>query len=333
MTTRSIFLASIFTLALPACGGQTDQPATDDASLSDDGKADRTGGGSSYYVVRPDLRRCAAPGCGGSFIKRVNFSTTTCADGSTAGECYMAAVDYSKTLLDDNDMAALANKLVIVKGSIVKQKYAQGTFGNLNVSEVWVAAVGEHQATEYATFSGTVYRVKDNGVRCIAAPCPSDHETKINGTTARDIAGVDLQSVGATDDQISDAYANMTVADGILVAGTNTTVTGPGGTMFQLTATNFFAKAVHQDATGGDQPQACGGFAGFTCPDPTQWCDPAPTNACGAADLMGTCKVTYLLCAQVYVPVCGCDGQTYSNDCERVRAKVQKAHDGACAAN
>lgn len=331
MLTRSMFFVSLFALTLPACGGQTTtDSATDDASLSDDGKADRTGGGSSYYVVRPDLRRCAAPACGGSFIKRVNYATTTCADGSTAAECYVAAVDYTQTALDDNDMNALADKLVVVKGSISKQKYPSGTFGNLSASEVWVATVGTRNASDYASFSGTLYRVKDNGVRCIQAPCPSDRETKLNSTTSRDIAGVDLQSVGASDEQISDAYAAMTVGDGILVAGNNTLVGTKSNQMYQLSATNFFAKAVHQD-NGGDQPQPCGGIGGFTCPSPTQWCDPAPTYACGAADLMGVCKVTYLFCAQVYVPVCGCDGTTYSNDCERVRAKVQLAHDGACA--
>jgi hypothetical protein len=29
-------------------------------------------------------------------------------------------------------------------------------------------------------------------------------------------------------------------------------------------------------------------------------------------------------------PVCGCDKKTYNNDCERLRAKVQKSSDGGC---
>src|SRR4051812_40791584 len=220
MSTRSLFLVSMLTLTLPACGGQTDVPGTDDASLADDAKADRTSGASSYYLIRPDLRRCAAPACGGAFVRRVNFATTTCTDGSTAAECYVAAKDYAKAGLDDNDMSAVSSRPVIVKASIAKTRYASGTYGTLNVSEVWVAAVGAVQ-NAYATVDGTVYRVRDNGVRCITTPCPSDHETKLNGTTSRDIAGVDLSTVGATDDQISDAYVAMTTTDGALVDGSN----------------------------------------------------------------------------------------------------------------
>src|SRR5437763_2397758 len=154
MMTRSLFLASLFALSLPACGGQT-ADATDDASLDDD-KADRTGSGSSYYLIRPDLRRCASPMCGGSFVERVNFATTTCVDGKSAADCYVAAVDYSKSKLDDNDMTAVAGRPIIVKGSIVMTKYPTGTFGNLVVSEVWVAAVGAAQ-NSYAPVTATVY--------------------------------------------------------------------------------------------------------------------------------------------------------------------------------
>jgi hypothetical protein len=327
MSTRSLFLVSIFAMTLPACAGQVgSDSADDDASLSDDGKADRTSGGSSYFVIHTDARKCAAPACGGKFVKRVNFTTTTCVDGKSAAECYVASVDFSKANLDDNDMSALDGRPLVVKGSIAKQTYGKSTYGNLVVSEVWAGVAGGNETSGYAKVSGVVYRVKSTGVRCITWPCPSDHETKLNGTTSRDIAGVDLQSVGATDEQISDAYVAMTGPDGAFVDGVNSSITGPGGTMLQLTASNFFAKVAHTAAAG----EQCGGIGGIQCAGPTQFCDANAVNACTTADLLGTCKVTYLLCSQVYLPVCGCDGTTYSNDCERVRAKIQKSHDGAC---
>ena len=329
MSTRSLFLASILALTLPACAGQTSAPGDDDASLADDAKADRTGGGTSYYLVRPDLRRCAAPTCGGYFVQRVNFPTTTCADGSSAAECYVAASDYSSAGLDDNDLAAVSARPMIVKGRIAKASYAAGSFGNLVASEVWVGAVGDVPVGSYAKVSGVVYRVKDTGVRCITSPCPTDRETKLNGTSSRSIVGVDFSAVGATDDQINDAYTALASADGVLVDGSNTTVSGPGGTLSQLSAANFYAKVAHATSTGGDA-QTCGGIAGLVCPS-GQWCDPTPANACGGADLLGTCKVPGFACEQVYLPVCGCDGKTYSNDCTRIQAQVQLAHDGACA--
>lgn len=59
---------------------------------------------------------------------------------------------------------------------------------------------------------------------------------------------------------------------------------------------------------------ACGGFLGLGCQDDA-FCDYAPTDYCGAADAMGTCQFKPEACATIYSPVCGCDGEIYSNAC------------------
>lgn len=74
--------------------------------------------------------------------------------------------------------------------------------------------------------------------------------------------------------------------------------------------------------------QVCGGIAGTPC-DTGLWCDPDPGN-CRGADITGKCVTVPDACTRAFTPVCGCDNQTYGNDCQRQAARIGKQADGEC---
>ncbi len=66
------------------------------------------------------------------------------------------------------------------------------------------------------------------------------------------------------------------------------------------------------------------------CP-PTQVCNRTDATCALPVDQVpGTCVPRPQLCLDIYFPVCGCDGVTYSNDCFRLLAGATLKHVGEC---
>jgi hypothetical protein len=79
---------------------------------------------------------------------------------------------------------------------------------------------------------------------------------------------------------------------------------------------------VNGDTTG----KSCGQDNDDSQCAPDQYC----AKAIGDCEGTGTCISRPEFCTEEFNPVCGCDGNTYSNSCYAARAGVNVAHQGSC---
>ncbi len=184
----------------------------------------------THFLVRPDLRLCPSPTCGGAWVRRVNHATTRCADGSARKECYVASVaGVAKPYFSVRAGSFLA------RGRLVPAELdGFPGLGTLAVSATWRPA-GKLEPR------GITFRVVDNRVRCITSPCFSLTGVALEGAGRRTFSDLDLSGVGATKADLARALQAVD-GSGLLVTGNVRLVSnaGPAGTGRTLRATQLW---------------------------------------------------------------------------------------------
>lgn len=260
----------LLSVSLLGCAGSSDVvdelagESPDDDVV--DGKADAAVDGSyTYYEVTADLRKCASPICGGFFLDRLNRSTTKCHDGVAREACYTPELDMtesglSATALDKLVSAANAGALPHSTRAIVRGRFGktnstvQPELGRFIVTEVWLSESD-------AIASGVFVRVKDSGVRCIAAPCESTIEKGLNTSRSAMIADIDFTDANVTDGVLEQVGEDLFTPSGVIIAGDRYKFTQEGRSARGRTATAVYRRVTETAAgacfVGGCSSEVC----------------------------------------------------------------------------
>ena len=190
----------------------------------------------TYYTVRRDFRKCISPLCGGFFVSKVNHRKTQCADGTLRNECYVADIDWAGSRLSEKQTSALEGmKGVLLRGEIGRFKTNDfGVLGEFLASEAWTAA------TENAA-KGVFVRLSNSGIVCVTTPCDTIREDILNKKRSRNLPEVDLSGVGASDEQIREAFNQIAAPrESILAAGKHQSKDMRGRTVTTFVASQFY---------------------------------------------------------------------------------------------
>jgi len=180
--------------------------------------------GSSFYAVRPDLRLCPSPLCGGYWAALANHARTPCADGALRPRCYVTKVVGE----DRHSLPSGVPAGALVRAEI--EPWPFEGFGKLGVLVVADALAPAGRAPE----AGSFYRLVDTGIRCVRAPCFSVRASRLNRSSRTTLSSTDLAAARAALHELARAEAALATKNGLLARG-HVVPSPDGGRIFRAT--------------------------------------------------------------------------------------------------
>jgi hypothetical protein len=210
---------------------------------------------NSMYSVRRDIRRCAAPACGGWWVAPVNTAASSLLNESLlaiqdaphtgSAPAYVADLEFSCahwTPQQINTFSALAERGVAliygqlspsrsVDSSLNDGQEPQNTYRTLVVRDAFTSANSNAP-------KGIFYTVKSTGIMCTLAPCPTDQADMINTKTSQKIHALDFDKT-FTPEQLAQAQLDLD-ASGFVASGTQHLFNAEAGEGVRLEINQIF---------------------------------------------------------------------------------------------
>jgi hypothetical protein len=195
--------------ATPGCAA----PVDEDAGLEGEDTGELSTSRDTYVVLRRDLRKCAAPACGGYWIKDANRE---------AAETYVASIDLG-------GLEELAR--VQAEDADAEQLVLWGRLGRLGAGNVrpFLAKRAWRGLPGFAPKSSDGFAtVTYIPIRCVTAPCNGFTATRLNTGTKTSLTSVDLAKFENA--SLNPEWLRDRVEHGAIVAARTTQGRGyPGG--------------------------------------------------------------------------------------------------------
>ncbi|HEY6527412.1 MAG TPA: DUF6748 domain-containing protein [Cellvibrionaceae bacterium] len=205
---------------------------------------------SFVYSVRRDLRRCAAPACGGWWVTPVNISAqgllTEALLAPNEAPIAKPAPEYVSTLEFGcvqwtPDQISQFSNLAESSTALISGQLLDPSPASTNAALYQYRALVVRDAFTAATTnapSSLFYSVKATGIVCVAAPCPSYEGDLLNSNLSQELHNIDFGKTFSSE-QIAQAQTALATT-GLVVSGTQRSFSGPAGKGVSLDINQIF---------------------------------------------------------------------------------------------